>query len=185
MTRFSTLERSIGAKWLQLLVEAAPNVKRVAFVFSPKVSPYAQDYYDRSRRGRTGFCRNRIGSRNEPAEIEPILARLGPDAGDFFNSDSFVLRKLKLAIDLSAKYWVPAMYGTAGMGKTGGLIAYSVDLLDHYRQSAPYIDRILRARSPPISRSSNQQNSSLSSTSRQPRRSASPFRSPSRRRPTR
>ena len=46
ITGFSTLERSIGAKWLQLLVEAAPNVKRIAFIFSPKVSPYAQFYYD-------------------------------------------------------------------------------------------------------------------------------------------
>jgi putative ABC transport system substrate-binding protein len=85
---------------------------------------------------------------NESAEIEPILARLGPDAGVIFNSDSFVLRNLKLAIDLSAKYRVPAMYGTAGMGNTGGLIAYSLDLLDHYRQAAPYIDRILRGEKP-------------------------------------
>ena len=149
MTGFSTLERSIGAKWLQLLVEAAPNVKRVAFVFSPKVSPYAQDYYDaiKGEAERVSVGTELVAA-NESAEIEPILARLGPDAGVIFNSDSFVLRNLKLAIDLSAKYRVPAMYGTAGMGNTGGLIAYSLDLLDHYRQAAPYIDRILRGEKP-------------------------------------
>jgi putative ABC transport system substrate-binding protein len=149
ITGFSTLERSIGAKWLQLLVEAAPNVKRVAFVFSPKVSPYAQYYYDsiKGEAERVSVGTELVAA-NESAEIEPILARLGPDAGVIFNSDSFVLRNLKLAIDLSAKYRVPAMYGTAGMGNTGGLIAYSLDLLDHYRQAAPYIDRILRGEKP-------------------------------------
>jgi putative ABC transport system substrate-binding protein len=34
------------------------------------------------------------------------------------------------------------------MGNTGGLIAYSLDLLDHYRQAVPYIDRILRGEKP-------------------------------------
>jgi putative ABC transport system substrate-binding protein len=76
------------------------------------------------------------------------LARLGPDTGVIFNSDSFVLRNLKLAIDLSAQYRVPAIYGTAGMGNAGGLIAYSLDLLDHYRQAAAYVDRILKGEKP-------------------------------------
>lgn len=149
ITGFSTLERSIGAKWLQLLVEAAPNVKHVTFMFSPKVSPYAQYYYDsiKGEAERVSVGAELVAA-NESAEIEPILARLGPDAGVIFNSDSFVLRNLKLAIDLSAKYRVPAMYGTAGMGNAGGLIAYSLDLLDHYRKAAPYIDRILRGDKP-------------------------------------
>ena len=146
---FSTLERSIGAKWLQLLLEIAPNVKRVAFVFSPKVSPYAQFYYDsikeEAERVSVG---TEFVSANESTDIEPILAHLGPGAGVIFNSDSFVLRNLKLAIDLSAQYRVPAIYGTAGMGNAGGLVAYSLDLLDHYRQAAPYVDRILKGEKP-------------------------------------
>ena len=106
---------------MQLLVEAAPNVKRVAFIFSPEVSPYAQFYYDSiQEEAKRVSVATELVAANNAAEIEPILARLGPDAGVIFNSDSFVLRNLKLAIDLSAKYRVPAMYGTAGMGSTGG-----------------------------------------------------------------
>ena len=149
ITGFSTLERSIGAKWLQLLLEIAPNVKRVAFVFSPKVSPYAQFYYDFIKvEAERASVRTEFVPANEAADIEPILASLGPDAGVVFNSDSFVLRNLKLAIDLSAQYRLPAIYGTAGMGNAGGLVAYSLDLLDHYRQAVAYVDRILKGEKP-------------------------------------
>ena len=94
---------------------------------------------------------------NNAAEIEPILARLGPDAGVIFNSDSFVLRNLKLAIDLSAKYRVPAMYGTAGMGNTGGLIASSLDLPTTTGRQPLTLTESSRARSPLTFRSSSQQ----------------------------
>ena len=149
LTGFSTLEGSIGAKWLQLLVEAAPRVKRAAFIFSPKVSPYAGFYFDsiKAEAERMSVTTEPVAA-NEAADLEPILASLGPDAGVIFNSDSFVLRNLKLAIDLTARYRVPAIYGAAGMGDAGGLIAYSLDLLDHYRQASVYIDRILRGATP-------------------------------------
>jgi len=149
LTGFSTLEGSIGAKWLQLLVETSPRVKRAAFVFSPKVSPYAGYYLDsiKAEAERMSVAVESVPA-NEAADLEPILARLGPDAGLIFNSDSYVLRNLKLAIDLTARYRLPAIYGTAGMGDAGGLIAYSLDLLDHYRQAGAYIDRILEGAKP-------------------------------------
>jgi len=43
-----------------------------------------------------------------PAEIEPILARLGKDGGAIFNADAFINNNLKLAVDLAARYSIPA-----------------------------------------------------------------------------
>ena len=36
ITGFAYLERTIGGKWLALLTEIAPNVKHIAYVFSPR-----------------------------------------------------------------------------------------------------------------------------------------------------
>ena len=57
---------------------------------------------------------------NEAADIQPILASLGPDAGVVFNSDSFVLRNLKLAIDLSAQYRGACNLRYSGNGQRRG-----------------------------------------------------------------
>jgi putative ABC transport system substrate-binding protein len=60
------------------------------------------------------------------------------------NADAFVLANRAIAIDLAARYRVPAIYGIPTMVTEGGLIYYRVDLLDLYRQAVAYVDRILR-----------------------------------------
>jgi putative ABC transport system substrate-binding protein len=85
---------------------------------------------------------------NEPTDIEPIVARLGADSGVIFNPDAFMTNNLRLAIDQTARYRLPAIYGTAGAADTGGLIGYSLDLLAQYRETVPYLDRILNGANP-------------------------------------
>ena len=38
VTGFASLEATLGGKWLELLVEIAPGLKRVAFMFNPDLS---------------------------------------------------------------------------------------------------------------------------------------------------
>ena len=44
MTGFINLEGSLGGKWLELLKEVMPSVKRAAFFYNPEMATYA-DYY--------------------------------------------------------------------------------------------------------------------------------------------
>jgi putative ABC transport system substrate-binding protein len=88
---------------------------------------------------------------NEPADIEPILAKLGADGGAIFNPDAFINQNFKLALDLPARYRVPAIYGSPGaanIAKAGGLIVYSLDIVAQFRETAPYLDRILKGEKP-------------------------------------
>src|SRR5215471_14382624 len=43
-TGFIALEPSVTGKWLELLKEIAPHVTRVAFLFNPPTSPYAEQF---------------------------------------------------------------------------------------------------------------------------------------------
>ena len=45
MTGFSYLEPTLGGKWVDLLKEIAPQVRRVALVFNPDSSPYSRLFY--------------------------------------------------------------------------------------------------------------------------------------------
>jgi putative ABC transport system substrate-binding protein len=150
ITGFAYLERTVGAKWLALLTEIAPRVKHIAYVFSPKAAPYAHFYYEAAQAaaGKIGVQID-INPVNEPADIEPILAHLGDDGGAIFNADAFMNNNIKLAAELTAHYRVPAIYGSSSSGaRAGGLISYSFDQLAQFRETAPYLDRILRGEKP-------------------------------------
>jgi putative tryptophan/tyrosine transport system substrate-binding protein len=45
LTGFIHMEASLGGKWLELLTEIAPGVKRATTMFNPDTAPYARSYY--------------------------------------------------------------------------------------------------------------------------------------------
>jgi putative ABC transport system substrate-binding protein len=51
-------------------------------------------------------------------------------------------------IQLTLKHHLPAMFGYKENVQAGGLISYAVDVLDLYRRSAVYIDKILKGAKP-------------------------------------
>jgi putative tryptophan/tyrosine transport system substrate-binding protein len=148
-TGFSYLEPTVGAKWLELLKEVAPRAKRVAYIFSPTASPYAQLFYVSIEAAAGKFAVEAVMAPvREPAEIEPIMKGLGADGGVIFNADAFILTHRRMAIDLAARYRLPAIYGIPTAADEGGLIYYSLDIMDQYRQSVAYVDRILKGEKP-------------------------------------
>jgi putative tryptophan/tyrosine transport system substrate-binding protein len=150
ITGFAYLERATGAKWLALLTEIAPKVKHVAYVFSPQAAPFAHFYYEAAQAaGEKLSVRIDIDPVLQPADFEPILASLGTDGGVIFGNDAFLDSNLTLTIDLAARYRVPAIYGGGGeTAKAGGLMSYNLDQLAQFRQTALYLDRILRGEKP-------------------------------------
>jgi putative tryptophan/tyrosine transport system substrate-binding protein len=150
ITGFAYLERAIGAKWLALLTEVAPKVKHVAYIFGPQAAPFAHFYYEATQAaGEKMGVRIDIDPVMQPADFEPILAHLGADGGVIFGNDAFVDNNIALAIDLTARYRLPALYGGGGeTAKAGGLMSYNLDQLAQFRQTALYLDRILRGEKP-------------------------------------
>ncbi len=51
-------------------------------------------------------------------------------------------------IERTALRRIPAIYPYRYFVAEGGLVSYGIDLLDHYRQGASYVDRILRGAKP-------------------------------------
>jgi putative ABC transport system substrate-binding protein len=150
ITGFAYLERTIAAKWLALLTEIAPKIKRVAYIFSPTAAPHAHLYYESAQAvGDNVGVKVDLNPVAETADFEPIMAHLGSEGGAIFSPDAFIDNNLKLGIDLAARYRVPAIYGGGGVSaKEGCLITYNLDWLAQFHQIAPYLDRILRGAKP-------------------------------------
>jgi putative ABC transport system substrate-binding protein len=82
ITGFTNMEPTMGAKWLQMLKEIAPRVKRVAIMFSPDAPPIVVPF---SRAAETAAQTIAVEvvplPVHQPAEIEGALTKLGHEPG--------------------------------------------------------------------------------------------------------
>jgi putative ABC transport system substrate-binding protein len=60
----------------------------------------------------------------------------------------FLQAHRELIIALAAKHHLAAVYGNRPYVTSGGLVSYSSDWVDQYRQAASYADRILKGAQP-------------------------------------
>jgi putative ABC transport system substrate-binding protein len=83
-------------------------------------------------------------------EMEAAIIALGrePGGGLVVIPDIFTFAHRAPIISAAAQNNVPAVYNVSGFVRDGGLFSYGVDLVDHYRRAASYVDRILRGAKP-------------------------------------
>jgi putative ABC transport system substrate-binding protein len=156
MTGFAALEGSIGAKWLGLLSQIAPGLKRVAIMFNPDTDSRIVSVHMPSLEtaARSLKVEPIIASVHSDAEIETSIIDLGrePGGGLVVMPGPFTLAHSVAIISAAARNNVPAVYTFSEHVRDGGLLSYGlsygVDRVDVWRRAAPYIDRILRGAKP-------------------------------------
>jgi putative ABC transport system substrate-binding protein len=152
ITGFAWMEPTMGGKWLELLTEIAPAVKRVVAMFNPDTAPYVPPYYLPSFDAavRSFKVASSVVPVHTDAEIEMVMATLGrePKAGLVVMPDSFMMDRREAIISLAAQYKVPAVYSFPSFSRDGGLLSYATDNFDLDRRAATYVDRILRGEKP-------------------------------------
>jgi putative tryptophan/tyrosine transport system substrate-binding protein len=153
ITGFINMEGPMGGKWLQLLTEIAPSVKRVAIMFNPDTAPGGGSYYLPSfeAAARSLKVAPIAAPVHSDAEIETVITALGrePVGGLVVMPDVFTLERRAPIILAAARNNVPADYPWSFVvAREGGLFSYGPDLVDIFHRSASYVDRILRGEKP-------------------------------------
>jgi putative ABC transport system substrate-binding protein len=151
-TGFTNVEFSLTGKWLELLKEVAPGIKRVAFVFNPKLAPGGGSYYTRliEASAPTFSVTPTVAPVHDAAEIERAIGEFvrEPNGGLVVLPDATTLVHRKLIVALAERHRVPAIYAFRIIVTDGGLISYGIDVVDQFRQAAGYVDRILKGAKP-------------------------------------
>jgi putative ABC transport system substrate-binding protein len=148
LTGFIFTEAGMAGKWLELLMDIAPSVKRVAIMFNPGTAVGGGSYF------LTAFEAAARSFKIAPiaapvygdAEIETVMGSLGgePGGGLIVTSDA-VTRSHRASIILqAAQNHVPAVYPQSLFARDGGLLSYGPDNRDLFHRAIPYVDRILR-----------------------------------------
>jgi len=149
-TGFLLFDYSLSTKWLELLKEVAPGVKRAAVLRDPTISSGPAQF------GVIQAAAPSLGVEVSPvnvhdaSEIErgvTAFARSG-NGGLVVTGSPLSLVHRELIIALSARHKLPAIYFLRAFVTDGGLISYGPDVPDQARRAAGYVDRILRGEKP-------------------------------------
>jgi putative tryptophan/tyrosine transport system substrate-binding protein len=149
-TGFINFEYSISAKWLELLKEIAPGVRRVAVIRDPALAVGAGQFGAmQSVAPSFGVELNPVNVR-DAGEIERAIAVFarGSNGGLIVTGSALALVNRNLLITLAARHKLPAVYFARNIVADGGLISYGPDTLDQFRRAAGYVDRILKGEKP-------------------------------------
>ena len=145
------IESSIGGKWLQLVKQVAPAVRRVAMIYNPPTSPFA-GYYLRpfEAAGPAYGVQASAAAVDSDVDIENALAVLAREPGGGFVvlPDTFTGMHRDQIVALAARYRLPAVYPFRWFAEIGGLLSYGIDSDDMFRRAASYVDRILKGAKP-------------------------------------
>ncbi len=148
ITGLSSLEPTFGAKWIELLKEAAPGVKRVAFMYA---SPASKMPLQSAQSAAKTFSLEVVDTPvSSISEIEEAIRILGREPGGalILPAEPFTNTFRKQIVELALSYRIPVISGVRSFVDEGGLLAYGVYIPGLFRQAAGYVDRILRGEKP-------------------------------------
>jgi putative ABC transport system substrate-binding protein len=149
-TGFMGFEYSLGGKWLELLKQIAPGVKRVA-VLRDAANPSGNALFGVIQAAAPSL-RVEVNPVNmrDAGEIERAVTAFAraSNGGLIMTANPFAIVHRDLIITLAARHKLPAVYFERLFVAAGGLISYGPDFLDQFRQAAGYVDRILKVEKP-------------------------------------
>jgi putative ABC transport system substrate-binding protein len=150
ITGFMNTEYGTSGKWLELLKEIAPGMKRGAVIRDlANRSGLAQFGALQSAAAVLGLELVPIGMRDRD-EIERGIGEFAqkPNGGLIVPAGAAAVLYRDLMISLAARHRLPAVYSDRVFVTAGGLLAYGPDRVDQYRRAASYVDRILKGEKP-------------------------------------
>ena len=151
VTGFTTHEYSIGGKWIEVLKQAAPGLRRAAVLFDPASPSWPLNVRPIEAAAPSLGVQLIRAPVQSDAEIDRAFAAFAaePDGAVILvPTASVVLRREKI-IALAARHHLPAIYPYRYFAAEGGLMSYGMtDPADQYRQAASYVDRLLKGEKP-------------------------------------
>jgi len=149
ITGFVAFEYALAVKWLELLKEIAPDVKRAAVLRDPTVAAGIGQFAAIQAVGSVGMELSAIDLR-DAGEIERAIADFArrPNGGLIVTASQFGTNNPGPLVALAARHKLPSVYSFGYFASAGGLICYGPDQLDEYPRAAAYVDRILKGEKP-------------------------------------
>ena len=151
ITGFTFIDFPLIGKWLEMIKEIAPGVRRVTLIFNPDMTPFYPAFLRELGAAPETLAVELLASpvHDEP-EVEATITAFArePGGGLIAAPDAFINNHRRLIMALTERHQLPAIYGFRQFVTEGALISYGPDTTDIVRRSAAYVDRILKGEKP-------------------------------------
>jgi ABC-type uncharacterized transport system substrate-binding protein len=150
VTGVTNFEYAMSGKWLELLKEIAPGVKRAAILRESAIATGPGQF------GAIQAVAPALGVDVRPVdvrdagEIERDITAFAQvsNGGLIVTGSPAATVHRDLVIRLAARHRLPAVYNSGFYATSGGLLAYGPNFIDPFRRAAGYVDRILKGEKP-------------------------------------
>ncbi len=149
-TGFTAFEYSIGGKWLELLKEFSPAVRRVAVVRDPNIAAGVGQFAAIQSAASSTAVELSAIDQSDIGAIESGLAAFArePNGAVIIGASSTAVTHRELTIALLTQFRLPSIYPFRYYPAGGSLASYGPDPVKAYALAAAYVDRILRGEKP-------------------------------------
>jgi putative tryptophan/tyrosine transport system substrate-binding protein len=150
LTGFANWNMSMSGKWLELLREVAPQVKRVGLIVQPETATSVGFFKFAETVAPALNVKPVMLGVHDADEIERALTAFAAEGNSGFiaTPNSVTFTNEDLIVALAARLRLPALYPFASYAEEGGLISYGIDPVNQFQLGAGYVDRILRGAKP-------------------------------------
>jgi putative ABC transport system substrate-binding protein len=139
ITGFQSFDPAIGGKWLGVLKEIKPDLRRAGYLLNPDIA--ANVAYFKAAEVVSGS----LGMTAESTAVRRV-DEIGPAIEAFARAPNggLVVTPNPILIAAAARLRLPAIYPYAYFAKSGGLMSYGYDPMEQWLGASSYVDRILR-----------------------------------------
>lgn len=148
VTGFSNFEFSMGGKWLQLLKQVAPSVKRVLVMMQPNNAGNGGLLDSIKTIAHSSSIQISTTDENDRAAVERAVQTFASETDGGLIVLPGPSAEHDFIVGLSLQYKIPGVYSLREQVRGGGLLFYGIDDKDPYRGAANYVDRILKGANP-------------------------------------
>jgi putative tryptophan/tyrosine transport system substrate-binding protein len=150
LTGINFFATELTAKRLALLHELVPKAVRIAVLVNPANIASTESIRDISEDVRAMGLQIQVLNASTSREIEAAFATLVRERADalYVAGDVFFTSRRVQFVTLAAHHRIPASYASREAVEVGGLMAYTADRADMYRQVGAYTGQILKGAKP-------------------------------------
>ena len=150
LTGVNFLTTELVAKRLELLRDLVPTMRRVAALVNPANFSAEPTLRDAEAGARAMGLQLQPFNASNSREIEAAFAAMARERPDalFVGGDSFFLNRRVQLVNLTVRHAIPAAFSARDFAEAGGLMSYTSNILDAYRQVGLYAGRILKGAKP-------------------------------------
>jgi len=148
ITGLTIFSPEMGGKRLELLKEAFPKIRRVAFFWSTMNPGFS--FAEAEAAGKPLGVEVQSVQLRDVEDIESAFKKVRKKGSQAFTTapDPVMRLRQRKLLDFAEKNRLPAMYGQLDFVDAGGLMSYAPNTIDLYRRAATYVDKILKGSKP-------------------------------------